>query len=120
MARILVFDDSKLMRNLMARILADAGHQAESCEACSASDIQERIRSVSPDLVLTDYQMPGCNGLGVARMAHAWRADLPVLLVTATRDPDVEDALRRQQPLEILHKPVHEPELLATVTRLLG
>jgi CheY-like chemotaxis protein len=120
MVRIAVLDDSKLMRNLIVRILTQAGHEAEPWEESSLSGLQQRLQASPPDLVVTDYQMPGCNGLTVARLAHAHRADLPVLLVTATHDPVVEEALRKQQPMGLLHKPVQEQELLAAVTRMLG
>ncbi len=120
MARILVLDDSRFMRNLVAHFLEQAGHEAVPCEESSLSGIQGFLQTHGPDLVLTGYQMPGCNGLTVARLAHAHRADLPVVLLTATRDPAIEEALLKHQPLCILHKPVQEGELLATVTRMLG
>ena len=120
MARIAVLDDSKFMRNLVTKMLEQAGHEATPCEESSLSGIQEHFRAVIPDLVLTDYQMPGCNGLTVARIAHQQRPDLPVLLLTATHDPDIEGALLKMQPLHILHKPVQQEELLAAVTRMLG
>lgn len=120
MARIAVLDDSRFMRNLVSKILEEAGHEAVPCEESSLSGIQDRFQALAPDLVLTDYQMPGCNGLTVARIAHQHRADLPVVLLTATHDPAVEEALLKQQPLCILHKPVQAPELLAAVTRMLG
>lgn len=120
MARIAVLDDSKLMRNLLVSLLAQAGHKAESWDEASATGIQEHLQASAPDLVVTDYQMPGCNGLTVARLAHAYRPDLPVLLVTATHDPSLEEAMHKQQPMDILHKPVQERELLAAVTRMLG
>ena len=120
MARIAVLDDSRFMRNLVTKLLEEGGHEAVTCEESSLSGIQDRLQALAPDLVLTDYQMPGCNGLTVARIAHQQRADLPVLLLTATHDPAVEEALLKQQPLSILHKPVQGSELLAAVTRMLG
>ena len=70
MARIVVIDDSKFMRNLFRHILEQGGHEVEVWEEATAVEIPERIQAGNPDLVLTDYQMPGSNGLTVARMAR--------------------------------------------------
>jgi CheY-like chemotaxis protein len=70
-------------------------------------------------VLLTDFQMPGCNGLTVARMARKALPGLPVIVLTASHDPAVLDALRKQEVSAILHKPINEGDLLAAVNSLL-
>ena len=120
MARIVVIDDSKLMRNLLRHILVHAGHEVEVWEEVTAVEVSERINAGAPDLVVTDYQMPGCNGLTVARMARKIRPELPVIVVTATRDPTVAEALKRVDVSCVLHKPIQEEALLEAVKRALS
>ena len=115
MARIVVIDDSKLMRNLLRLILEQAGYDVDVWEEVTAAEIPERIDAGNPDLIVTDYQMPGSNGLTVARMARKTKPGLPVIVVTATRDPAVLDALKRVNVSHILHKPVQAEELLEVV-----
>ena len=115
MARIVVIDDSKLMRNLLRLILEQAEYDVDVWEEVTAVEIPERISAGNPDLVITDYQMPGSNGLTVARMARKTKPGLPVIVVTATRDPAVLDALNRVNVTHILHKPVQAEELLEVV-----
>ncbi|HJW08268.1 MAG TPA: response regulator [Holophagaceae bacterium] len=115
MPRIAVLDDSRLMRNLLQAILEEAGHEVETWVDATAAEISARIESGKPDLLITDYQMPGCNGLTVARLARKANPDLPVLVVTSTHDPDVLAALQHQDVSGILHKPIGEKDLLGAV-----
>ncbi|HJV49516.1 MAG TPA: response regulator [Geothrix sp.] len=115
MAKIVLVEDSKLMRHLIRRMLEQAGHEVEAWEDLAASEIPERIKAGAPDLIISDYQMPGCNGLTLVRMARKVRPDLPVLMVTSTRDPDVMAPLRRLDVKHILHKPLQEGELMEAI-----
>src|ERR1035438_10817588 len=112
MSRIVVIEDSKLMRTMLCRVLEHAGHDVEVWEEVTAAEIPERISAVDPDLIITDYQMPGSNGLTVARMARKTKPGLPVIVVTASRDPAVLDGLKRVNVTHILHKPIHAEEVL--------
>ena len=120
MARIVVVDDSKLMRNLLRAILEQAGHEVETWEDVTAGEVAERITAANPDLLVTDYQMPGCNGLTLVRMARKAKPELPVVVLTATHDPAVMASLKNQAASHLLHKPLREAELLETVAALLN
>ncbi len=120
MSKIVVVDDSKLMRNLIQHILEQAGHQVDAWAEVTAMEVADRILASDPDLVVTDYQMPGCNGLTVARMARKAKPGLPVIVVTALHDAAVLDALKSQAVNQILHKPLKEETLLATVAEVLA
>jgi two-component system chemotaxis response regulator CheY len=119
MARIVVVDDSKLMRNLLRHILEQAGYEVDTWEDVTAGEVVERIGTSQPDLVLTDYQMPGCNGLTVAKMARKAKPGIPVVVLTSSHDPTVLEALKRQEVTCILHKPLQEQALLATLAKAL-
>jgi len=119
MARIVVVDDSKLMRHILRHFLEEAGHEVDEWSEVSASEIPARLAASAPDLLITDYQMPGCNGLTVARMARKARPDLPILVLTATHDPAVLEALRKQEVSDVLHKPLKGGDLIEAVRPLL-
>ena len=119
MARIAVIDDSKLMCNLLRHMLEQGGHEVEVWEEVTAAEIHDRIQAGNPDLVLTDYQMPGSNGLTVARMARKTKPGLPVIVLTATHDPDVLEALSRVDVARVLHKPIQGEYLLRAVREAL-
>jgi len=119
MSRIVVVDDSKFMCNLLTRFLEGAGHEVFPWEELAASEVGGRVREDQPDLVITDFQMPRCNGLTVARMARLAKPGLPVVVLTATHDPMVMEALRRQEVSCILHKPLSAEALLEAVRDVL-
>ena len=116
MAKVMVIDDSEVMRRYLRRILGGA-HEVEEWMPASAMEIADHVLESAPDLVITDYQMPGCSGATVARMILKARPGLPVLVVTAIRDDDVAETLRKFKVFEILYKPISRESLLAAVER---
>ena len=119
MARILVVDDSKLMRHILRHFLEGAGHEVREWAEVAASEVQARLEVDAPDALVTDYQMPGCNGLTLARLARKSRPALPIVVVTALRDPAVLEAFRKQEVSAILPKPLREEDLLEALRPLL-
>jgi len=119
MAKVLVIDDSRVMCLYLRRVL-ESLYTIEEWLPPSAMEIGEHILASAPDLVLTDYQMPGCSGATVARMVMKASPGLPVLVLTANRDEEVAATLRKFQVKEILHKPIGAQDLLAAVGRALG
>ena len=119
MAKVLVIDDSRVMCLYLQRVLR--GHYTvEEWMPPSAMEIGEYILASAPDLVLTDYQMPGCSGATVARMVMKTKPGLPVIVLTANRDEDVAATLMKFQVVAILHKPVTAETLLAAVGKAIG
>jgi len=118
MAKVLVIDDSRVMSLYLRRVL-EAQHVVEEWLPPSAMEIAEHILASAPDLVLTDYQMPGCSGATVARMVSKAKPGLPVIVITSTRDEDVAATLRKLQVACILHKPVTPQAVLEAVGKAL-
>jgi CheY-like chemotaxis protein len=119
MAKILVIDDSSLMRRILRQHLEQGGFEVEDWLPLSAMEIQDRIKSSAPDLVLSDYQMPGVNGLTVAKMVQKANPAIPVLILTAIRDPDVDATMEKFGVRRILHKPINAESLLLAVREVL-
>jgi len=67
-ARILVIDDSNFMRRIERQFLESAGHEVEDWMPLSAMEIPERLTKSPVDLILADFNMPGVNGMTVAKM----------------------------------------------------
>jgi len=119
MAKVMVIDDSEVMRRYLRKILGDL-HEVEEWMPPSAMEIAEHILASAPDVIITDYQMPGCSGATVARMVLKAKPGLPVIVVTAIRDDEVAATLRKFQVAKILYKPVTREALLAALAGALA
>ncbi len=93
--RVLVVDDSTTSRDMLQRVLGDAGVRVTAVS--SAAEGLEFLDTHEVDCLVTDVEMPGMNGLELTRTIRAderWH-DLPVVMVS-TRD----EAGDRQAGLE--------------------
>ena len=80
--RVLVVDDDAAIRGLIVEYLSTHGYevaQAESGEAMRAA-----IAESLPDVILLDVNMPGEDGLSLARQLRA-RYDVGIIMVTSRR-----------------------------------
>ncbi len=119
MTKVLLIDDSSLMRMLMRDYLERAGFEVEDWLPMSVMEIPERIESSRPDLLLTDFRMPGVNGLSVAQAAQRANAALPVVVLTALREPETEARLMKFGVKRILYKPITQDILVKALRELL-
>ena len=106
MPKILVIDDSGFLRHYVREILEEAGHEVEDFAPSSVMEVQEQCRSFQPDLVMTDFNMPHVDGLAVIRMVRRYAMALPIVLLTASRDPEREAKLAGYEPLWVIYKPI--------------
>ncbi len=119
MTKILVIDDSSLMRMLVRGFLENAGFEVDDWLPMSIMEIPERIESFKPDLILTDFRMPGVNGLSVAQAAQRANAAIPVVVLTALREPETEVRLLKFGVKRILYKPIRQDALVQAMKELL-
>ncbi|MGE3626804.1 MAG: response regulator [Hyphomicrobiales bacterium] len=99
--RVLVVDDDEKVRGTMAEVLRDAGHVVVHARDGTAA--LEMLRKSRPDLLLTDYSMPGMTGAELARRARDIWDDLPVVIVSGYADAAT---LSREAPrTTLLSKP---------------
>lgn len=119
MARITIIDDSLLMRTVLRRFLEHGGHEVTEWEPCSAMEIFEMAKASDMELLVTDFQMPGANGATVTKMVRKAKPGLPILCLTALRDPEIMDLLKRAEVSAVVNKPCQQDELLWVVEQAL-
>jgi CheY-like chemotaxis protein/two-component sensor histidine kinase len=80
-ARILLVDDEDLVRSGTAEMLSDLGYSV--LEASSGAEALRLLRSGEPvDLMITDYLMPGMNGVQLIEQARPLAPSMQLLLIT--------------------------------------
>ncbi len=120
MAKILAVDDSRSLRQMVAFTLKEAGH--EVVEAVDGRDALQRARSGQVDLVLSDINMPGMDGLALVRELRAlpqYRFT-PILMLTTESSPEKKQEGKAAGATGWIVKPFGPDQLLATVKRVLG
>jgi len=118
---VLVVDDDAGLRQLLRRMLEPEGYAV--VEAENGRVALERLRDVSPSVVLLDLMMPEMDGfefVAELRRHEAWRA-IPVVVITA-RDLSLDDHERLNGYVQkILQKGEHgRDQLLAEVRELVA
>ena len=107
--KILIVDDEAGMQRLLARILDRQGY--ETLTVGSAKEALQLINSDSFDLVLTDIQMPGMNGLELLREIKAFDPSLPIIVVTAYGTVESAVEALRAGAYDYITKPFETDEI---------
>jgi DNA-binding NtrC family response regulator len=109
--RVLVVDDEAAALTSLAELLREHGYRVET--AGDGNKALEKLDSFAPDVVLTDLDMPGMDGLELVRRLKAARMrDNPVVVTSAFPTPEVAVAALEQGAARYLHKPINTTELL--------
>lgn len=87
--RVLHLEDVQTDRELIERLLKEAGICCETTSAESETEFVSSLRQESWDLILADYSLPGFNGVSALRIAHQQYPDLPFIFVTGTMGEDI-------------------------------
>jgi len=115
--RILVVDDEQISRDGVAEVLTDEGY-----EVAVAADGQEAITllpSFQPDLVLTDLQLPGLDGIGVLNHVRSVSPTTLVMIFTADTTIDAKRRAERLGVEDYINKPLDFADLLMRVMQAL-
>jgi len=78
--RVLVVEDEAYVRASLREMLAERGY--EVVEAGSVAEAMARLARTSMDVVLTDFRMPGADGLEMVRQVKANAPEVPVVVLT--------------------------------------
>ena len=121
MPRVLVVDDSVVMRDIVRAHLSGLGLDLEF--ASSAEDGLSRIAVNAPyDLIVTDYAMPGINGLEFARRVKDKGGITPprIILISANKELRERELLSTGVLDAFFPKPLDGVQLAARVSSLLS
>ncbi len=117
MARVLIVDDTDIVRKALEKAILKLGHSAVSTSD-SVEALALAVRN-PPDLALVDYRMPRMDG---AELWQEMRATLgercPKVLFVSATPPDVvaKSVERVGQPAGFVKKPFHLDDLMRVVS----
>jgi CheY-like chemotaxis protein len=118
--RALVADDDIELLSMVAAAVERFG--AEVVSVTSGGDLLEKLANAGAfDIVITDISMPWMSGLQVMHSARTAGSAIPVVVMTALRDPTLpEQVTSLGARAELLRKPFSLDELYAALRRCLA
>lgn len=115
--KILIVDDDKHIRDLLLEMLSIMGYKV-----VTASSGDEGLRLFLNDcfgLVVTDFKMPGMDGLNFANHIKKSSPNTPVVLITGEEKDSIMEKIDGSCVDSALFKPFRFMEVLETVHRML-
>jgi two-component system chemotaxis response regulator CheY len=119
MATILVVDDSTTMRQMVAFTLSSAGHDVT--EASDGNKALATAKTKKFDLVITDVNMPGMNGIDLVQSLRALPECkfIPILVLTTEAGAELKQKGKSAGATGWIVKPFNPEVLLDTLKKVL-
>ncbi|KAF0188991.1 MAG: CheY-like receiver AAA-type ATPase and DNA-binding domain-containing response [Desulfobulbaceae bacterium] len=117
MNSILIVDDEPNYLVILSELLRDDGFEVFT--ASNGAEGLKLVRDVDLDLVITDMQMPGMDGLQLLEAIKKINNHLPVIIITAFAEVDKAVAAMQAGAFNYLAKPFSNEELIVTINKAL-
>jgi FixJ family two-component response regulator len=117
---IAIVDDDESICRAISRLLRSLGMETNTFT--SGHDFLDHVearRSLPPDCVVLDIQMPGMSGLEVQDLLVRSESPLPVIFITAHDEVNVRERALRAGAVAFLRKPFHDELFLRTINEAL-
>lgn len=120
--KILVVDDSNMIRNITTRILTEANYTVIT--AVNGLEALELIKLESPALVLSDINMPEMDGITLTNRVKTTSefknfSHIPFIMLTTETDPYLEEEAKKAGALAWMKKPYQPEKLVALIQKVL-
>lgn len=111
--RILVVDDDELLASYYDAILSSAGMHVKAIN--DPSEILESLKKFKPELVLTDLNMPVCNGLEMAQIIRQNNRYIDIPIVFLSTEVQKQMTAIETGADDFLGKPIDPEKLISTI-----
>jgi len=116
MARILIIDDSAVMRDLLSDYLSDSGHLVDV--SADGKDGLEKALKNSYDVCICDMHMPGLNGYDVLSAITPKKPELQLIFTDSLPD-QLSEKVQEAGQFHMLRKPFELGQLRVILEKLL-
>jgi two-component system NtrC family response regulator len=114
--QILIVDDERAQREILEGFLVKQGFGAIS--AADGQEALEKFKNGSFNLILTDYRMPGMDGIQLLREVRRLNPEAVVVIMTAYGTVGTAVAAMKEGAYDYLTKPIDLDELLLLIQRV--
>ncbi len=113
--RILITDDSRLLRKKLSEELEKQG--CEVIEAVNGKEAITLILEQEPDGVILDIVMPVVGGIEALQFIREVAPDVPVVMLSSMGTPQKLMQCLKMGAIDFIHKPYNKEQILHTVER---
>lgn len=117
MSRIVLVEDDKPLRSALTELLEAAGHLVTALEQAELA--VEAFDRVDPEIVVTDFHLPGMNGLAFAALLRERGVHVPVILISGDFPDGPAPPGGPGEPAARIQKPFKGSVLLDAIDRAL-
>jgi two-component system chemotaxis response regulator CheY len=119
--KILIADDSRVMRQIVTRTLRQAGFDGHDLvEAADGRQAHDMVADEKPDLVLSDWNMPEMTGIECLRALRAGGVDVPFGFVTSEGTDEMRKMAEDAGALFLITKPFTAETFSDVLSPILG
>ena len=115
--KILIVDDSRLVRIKLKAELFDRGHTV--IEARDGQEALRRIADKAPEAVFLDIILPKLDGREVLRRLRETHPNLPVAMLSSAASEENIAFAREHGALMFIHKPYSDQEISAALAKMM-
>lgn len=113
-----MIDDEVDVLEVLAESVAAPGHHVHAVPTAAAA--LHHAREARPDVVLLDLVLPVLSGPVLLQRLRELHSGLPIVVLTAQLDPELEAQMRALGASAVIHKPVELEELGRVIAAALG
>ena len=119
--KILIADDSKVMRQIVLRTMRQAGFgNHDFVEAADGAEALDKVAAESPDLVLSDWNMPNKTGIELLRALRENGDKTPFGFVTSEGSEEMREAAKAAGAMFLIAKPFTSDHFEDALSGILG
>ena len=115
--KLLVVDDDQKIREIISNFLTRQGYQVAQTD--NGTQALRKFLEENFDLVVTDFQMPGMNGLSLTKRIHSVVPETPVIVMSGNDNIGKNKALN-VGAADFIQKPFVLQELLSKIRVILA
>ncbi|OPZ92250.1 MAG: Chemotaxis protein CheY [Firmicutes bacterium ADurb.Bin419] len=119
MARILVVDDSEVMRKNLKHILIEGGHTVVG-EASNGNEAVALNDELKPDLITMDLSMPGLDGITLVKIIMNKYPESKIIVITALSQKSLIYEAIKNGAKHYIMKPIDKLKVLGTINDTLN
>lgn len=120
MAKILIADDEKVVRDILVRFLTLSGYEVDTTD--DGFETIDKIKTDAFDILIMDLKMPQLKGADILLELRKNKKEIPCLILTGAVDAEESEGLKRIgfPAGDILYKPIDLSSLLCKIKEKLS